>query len=101
MGSSAATSLGFLLLAVNSIMGFQRSCGDAAATLFVLALYASFVLLFCCLRRFEAAPPGSAAEGYARAGVWLAAALVTAMFSLRVIALMPGLMAATLWLIVR
>nr|CAB3466992.1 unnamed protein product [Digitaria exilis] len=75
MGSSAATSLGFLLLAVNSIMGFQRSCGDVAATLFVLALYASFVLLFCCLRRFEAAPPGSAAEGYARAGVWLGAAL--------------------------
>ena len=100
MGSSAAAaSLGFLLVTANSVMAIHRSRGDAVATVLVVALYASLVLLFGCLRRFEAAPPGSAAQDRASVGVWVATALVTAMFSC--VPLMPGLMAAAVWLIVR
>ncbi|RLN12854.1 hypothetical protein C2845_PM09G03160 [Panicum miliaceum] len=99
MGSSSATSLGFLLVTINSAMAIHRSRGDAVATILVIALYSSLVLLLRCLRRFEAAPPGSAAKDRARVGVWLATALATAMFSC--VPLMPGLMAAAVWLIVR
>ncbi|CAN6172515.1 unnamed protein product [Urochloa humidicola] len=99
MGSAAATSLGFLLLTINSIMAIHSSRGDAMATIFVITSYASFVLLFHCLRWFAAAPPGSAAKDCARVGVWLTATMITAM--LCCVPLMPGLMAAAIWLIVR
>ncbi|XP_025813692.1 uncharacterized protein LOC112891014 [Panicum hallii] len=81
-------------------MVIHSSRGDAAAAVLVIALYASLVLLLRCLRRFEAAPPGSAAKDRARVGVWLGPALATALFS-SCVPLMPGLMAAAVWLIVR
>jgi len=94
-----ATALGFILLTANSILAIHRSWGDAAATIFVIASYASLVLLFYFLRLFETAPPGSpAARGRARAGVWLTTTLLTAMFSWRVSALMPPPLAAAVWL---
>ena len=99
MAPLMATALGFILLTANSILAIHRSWGDAAATIFVIASYASLVLLFYFLRLFETAPPGSpAARGRARAGVWLTTTLLTAMFSWRVSALMPPPLAAAVWL---
>lgn len=99
MASRAISMAGFLLLTGNSLAAIHsRSRGDVAAVSFVVASYAGVLVLFCCLRWFEAAPPGSAAKARARVGVWLATTLLTAMFSWRVAALMPGLMAAAVWL---
>ncbi|KAF8697626.1 hypothetical protein HU200_035814 [Digitaria exilis] len=99
MASSATTALAFLILTGSSITAIHRSQYDAATTAFVAASYACLVLLFCFLRRFEAAPPGSPARGRARAGVWLATAALTAMFSWRVAALVPWHVAAGVWLL--
>ncbi|KAL6606622.1 hypothetical protein ACP70R_042275 [Stipagrostis hirtigluma subsp. patula] len=98
MATTAATSLGFLLLTGSSLIALHRSRGDAAATSFVVASYASLLLLFHCLRRFEAAPPESEARDRAKAGVWLFTTVLTAMFSWRVAALMPLPVAAGVWL---
>ena len=90
MAPLMATALGFLLLTANSILAIHRSWGDAAATIFVIASYASLVLLFYFLRLFETAPPGSpAARGRAKIGVWLTTTSLTAMFSWRVAVLVP------------
>ncbi|KAL6606624.1 hypothetical protein ACP70R_042277 [Stipagrostis hirtigluma subsp. patula] len=95
---SPATSLGFVFLTGNSLVSLHRSRGDTSARIFVVASYASLVMLFRCLRRFEAAPPESAARGRAKAGVWLFTTTLTAMFSWRVAALMPLPAAAGVWL---
>lgn len=98
MAGTTATYLGFVFLTGNSILAISRSRGDATAVAFVLASYRSLVQLFYCLRRFEASPPGSAARGRARAGVWLATTLLTTMFSWRVAAVMTWPVAAGVWL---
>ncbi|TVU01005.1 hypothetical protein EJB05_53550, partial [Eragrostis curvula] len=97
MASHCVTSLGFLLLTGNSIIAIRKSRGDAAATIFVITSYACLVLLFYCLRLFEAAAPGSASKDRARLGVWLTTTLLTAIFSWRVAALMPWAVAAGIW----
>jgi hypothetical protein len=84
-----AIALGFTLLTANSIIAIQRSWGDTAATVFVIASYASLVLLFYFLRLFETAPLGSPARGHAKIGVWLTTTSLTAMFSWRVAVLVP------------
>ncbi|CAL5045889.1 unnamed protein product [Urochloa decumbens] len=89
---------GFVFLTVNSTVAIYRSHGDVAAVSFVVASYACLLMLFYCLQRFEAAPPGSPASNRARVGVWLTTTVLTAMFSWRVAALMPGLVAAAVWL---
>ncbi|CAN6208740.1 unnamed protein product [Urochloa humidicola] len=94
MVSATATCFGFLLLTANSIMAIKRSRGDPGAITFVVALYASLLLLFYCLRRFKASPPGSAARDRAKLGVCLTTMLLTAMFSWRVAAMMPPLVSA-------
>ncbi|KAJ1258012.1 hypothetical protein BS78_10G040900 [Paspalum vaginatum] len=86
---ATATALGFLFLTANTALAIRRSRGDVGATIFVIVSYASLVLLFYCLRRFETAPPRSAARDQAKVGVWLTTTLLTAMFSWRVSALMP------------
>ncbi|CAN6191202.1 unnamed protein product [Urochloa humidicola] len=96
--ASTITLLGFLLLTANSSMAVIKSWGDTAAVSFVAASYFSLVLLFHCLRQFEAAPAGSAAMDRARLGVWVTTTLLTALFSWRVAALMPGPVAAGVWL---
>ncbi|CAL5045927.1 unnamed protein product [Urochloa decumbens] len=99
MAASRAISMaGFLFLTVNSTVAIYRSQGDVAAVSVVVASYACLLKLFYCLQRFEAAPPGSPARDRARIGVWITTTLLTAMFSWRVAALMPGLVAAAVWL---
>jgi len=98
MASRAISAAGFLLLTGNSLVALHRSRGDAAAVVFVVASYASLLVLFYyACGGYEAAAPDSAAKARARVGVWLATTLLTAMFSWRVAALMPGLMAAGVW----
>ncbi|GJN00923.1 hypothetical protein PR202_ga18150 [Eleusine coracana subsp. coracana] len=94
---TAVTSLGFLLLTANSIVAVRKSRGDTAATVFILASYACLVLLYYCLRRFETAASGSVARGHARIDVWILTTLLTTMFSWRVAALLPWLVAAGVW----
>ncbi|CAL5051018.1 unnamed protein product [Urochloa decumbens] len=94
MASRTATYVGIFFLTGNSILAINRSRGDAAAVIFVIASYLTLVQLFYCLRRFEASPQGSAARDKARFGVWLTTTLLTAMFSWRVAAVMPGPVAA-------
>ncbi|CAN6202555.1 unnamed protein product [Urochloa humidicola] len=72
----------------------NRSWGDAAAVIFVIASYLSLAQLFYCLRWFEASPQGSAARDKARLGVWLTTTLLTAMLSWRVAAVMSPPVAA-------
>ena len=92
---AALSSLSSLLLLLGcSIMAILKSREDAAAASFVAASYTGLLLLLYCLRWFEAAHPGSASRDRARIGVWLAATLLTAMFTWRVAALMPGAVAA-------
>ncbi|RLM55030.1 hypothetical protein C2845_PM10G02590 [Panicum miliaceum] len=95
MASSPAASLGFLLLLTgSSIMAILKPRGDVAAASFVAASYAGLLLLFYCLRWFEAARHGSASRDRARRGVWLTTTLLTAMFTWRVAALVPWTVAA-------
>ncbi|CAN6191208.1 unnamed protein product [Urochloa humidicola] len=96
--SWAISVIGLLFLTMNSMVAVYRSQGDVAAVSFAFASYASLLMLFYCLRWFEAAPPGSPARDRARVGVWLTTTLLTAMFSWRVAAIMPGFMAAAVWL---
>jgi hypothetical protein len=91
MAPLVATVLGFILLTANSIIAIHRSWGDAAATVFVIASYASLILLFCFLHLFEKALLGSPARDRAKIGVWLTTTLLTAMFSWRIAELMPWL----------
>ncbi|CAL5045926.1 unnamed protein product [Urochloa decumbens] len=88
--TTTATYIGIFFLTGNSILAINRSWGDAAAVIFVLASYLSLVQLFYCLRWFEASPQGSAARDKARLGVWLTTTLLTVMFSWRVAAVMPA-----------
>ncbi|WVZ82509.1 hypothetical protein U9M48_029779 [Paspalum notatum var. saurae] len=86
---ATATKLGFVVLTANTVLAIRKSRGDVGATIFVILSYAGLILLFYCLRLFEAAPPRSAARDRAKVGVWLTTTLLTAMFSWRVSALMP------------
>ncbi|KAJ1254355.1 hypothetical protein BS78_10G040300 [Paspalum vaginatum] len=79
-----------LFLTGNSLMAIRRSRGDAATVSFVVASYVGLIILFYCLRWFEAAQPGSASRGRARVGVWLTTTVLTAMFSWRVALIMPS-----------
>ncbi|WVZ82511.1 hypothetical protein U9M48_029780 [Paspalum notatum var. saurae] len=81
--------VGFLFLTGNSLVAVYRSRGDAATVSFVVASYVTLLILFYCLRWFEAAQIGSASRGRARVGVWLATTILTAMFSWRVAVIMP------------
>ncbi|CAL5045888.1 unnamed protein product [Urochloa decumbens] len=98
MASTTATYVGIFFLTGNSILAINRSRGDAAAVIFVLASYLSLTQLFYCLSWFEASPQGSAARDKARFGVWFTTTLLTAMFSWRVAAVMPWPVAAGVWL---
>ncbi|OEL31197.1 hypothetical protein BAE44_0007778 [Dichanthelium oligosanthes] len=74
---------GFLLLTGNSIVAIHRSQGDVAEP-----------------KSRSSSSPGSAAKYRARVGVWLTTTLLTAMFTSRVAALMPGAVATAVWCLV-
>jgi hypothetical protein len=95
-GSSGLTSLGFGVLALNSVLAIYTSWGDASSVAFVLAADAILVLLFLCLREFEHG--GRRGRGTRiKAAVWFLTTLLTAMFASRVAPLMPPLVGALVW----
>ncbi|RLN12723.1 hypothetical protein C2845_PM09G16930 [Panicum miliaceum] len=96
-GFSRLTALGFVFLTFNSGMAIYRSDGDAAAVAFVGFSYLDLVLLFCCLRWFERAAPGSAARGQLKVAVWVLTTLLTAAFSYKVAAIMPFPVQLLVW----
>jgi hypothetical protein len=78
--SSGLTSLGFGVLAFNSVLAIYTSWGDAASVATVLAADAALVLLFLCLRAFEQG--GRERERDAKiktASLWVLTTLLTAM----------------------
>jgi hypothetical protein len=96
-GFSWLTALGFAFLTFNSGMGIYRSNGDAAAVAFVAFSYIDLVLLFCCLRWFETAAPGSPARGKLKVAVWVLTTLLTIVFSYKVAAIMPFAVQILVW----
>ncbi|KAF8652124.1 hypothetical protein HU200_063074 [Digitaria exilis] len=91
------TALGFLFLTFNSGMAIYRSNGDPAAVGFVAFSYIDLVLLFCCLRWFENAAPGSPARGKLKVAVWVLTTLLTIVFSYKVATIMPMAVQILVW----
>lgn len=96
-GFSWLTALGFAFLTFNSGMAIYRSDGERGAVTFVVASYLDLVLLFACLRLFERAPRDSPRREWLKAAVWGLTTLLTVMFSHKVAAIMPPLVAVVVW----
>ncbi|XP_006656192.1 uncharacterized protein LOC102705538 [Oryza brachyantha] len=91
------TALGFGFLTFNSGMAIYRSDGDKGSVAFVVASYLDLVLLFACLRLFERAPRNSPRREWLKLFVWALTTLLTVMFSYKVAAIMPPLVAVLVW----
>lgn len=91
------TALGFGFLTFNSGMAIYRSERDTGSVAFVAVSYLDLVLLFLCLRLFERAPRESPRRGWLKACVWGLTTLLTVMFSHKVAAIMPPLVALVVW----
>ncbi|CAN6194701.1 unnamed protein product [Urochloa humidicola] len=96
-GFSWPTALGFGFLTFNSGMAIHRSNGDRGSIMFVVASYLDLVLLFVCLRLFERTPRDSRRREWLKAAVWVLTTLLTVMFSHKVAAIMPPLVALVVW----
>ncbi|BAF19850.1 uncharacterized protein [Oryza sativa Japonica Group] len=96
-GFSWLTALGFGFLTFNSGMAIYRSDGDRGSVAFVLTSYIDLVLLFACLRLFEKAPRDSARREWLKVFVWGLTTLLTVMFSYKVAAIMPPVVAVIVW----
>ncbi|KAJ1278536.1 hypothetical protein BS78_04G087200 [Paspalum vaginatum] len=92
------TALGFLFLACNSAMAIYRSNGERATVVFVVSSNVDLALLYWCLRRYEVSKPGSVARGRLKVAVWLLTTALTLLFSSKVAAAMPPLVAVVVWL---
>lgn len=64
---------------------------------FVAFSYVDLVLLFCCLRWFESAAPGSPTRGKLKVAVWVLTTLLTLAFSYKVAAIMPVPVQILVW----
>nr|ACG43790.1 hypothetical protein [Zea mays] len=91
------TFLGFVFLTFNSGMAIYRSDRDPGSIAFVSGSYVDLLLLFLCLRLFERTPPDSPRRGWIKACVWGLTTLLTVMFSQKVAAIMPPLLALVVW----
>ncbi|KAF8648354.1 hypothetical protein HU200_064940 [Digitaria exilis] len=96
-GFSWLTALGFVFLTFNSGMAIYRSGGDPGSVAFVVASYVDLVLLFACLRLFERSPRDSPRREWLKACVWGLTTLLTVMFSHKVAAIMPPVVALVVW----
>ena len=96
-GFSWLTALGFTFLTFNSGMAIYRSEGDPGSVAFVVVSYLDLVLLFLCLRLFEKAPRDSPRREWLKVFVWGLTTLLTVMFSHKVAAIMPPLVAVVVW----
>nr|CAB3446109.1 unnamed protein product [Digitaria exilis] len=92
------TALGFGFLTFNSGMAIYRSGGERGAVGFVVFSYLDLVLLFGCLRWYEATEPSSSARSWLKAAVWVLTTALTVLFSAKVAAVMPPAVAVAVWL---
>ncbi|RCV04864.1 hypothetical protein SETIT_1G035400v2 [Setaria italica] len=90
---------GFAFLIFNSGMAVHRSRGDLGAIAFVAFSHLDLLALFLCLRRYEGARPGSPLRDQLRMAIWLLTSALTLMFSSKVAAVVPGAVAAVVWLV--
>ncbi|KAF0913010.1 hypothetical protein E2562_019803 [Oryza meyeriana var. granulata] len=97
MGFSLLTLIGFLFLTFNSVMALYRSDRDIPTIAFVVFSYVDLVLLFYCLRLFERTPPESPRRHHIKTAVWLLTAMLTAVFSYKVAAIMPFPVKVLVW----
>ncbi|XP_066376338.1 uncharacterized protein [Miscanthus floridulus] len=88
------TKAGLGVLTLNSGLAIYRARDDPASILFVSGAYTTLLLLFCCLRDYEQAAPGSPARERARRLVWPLTTLLTVAFAWKVAAVMPSAVAA-------
>jgi Na+/melibiose symporter-like transporter len=91
------TGIGFTLLTCNSALAVYRSKGDGWSIAFVLSAYVSLLLLFWFLRLHERTAPNAPRRRELKAPIWSLSAFLTIMFSYRVAALMPSLVALLVW----
>jgi len=97
-GSSAwASAVALCFLAINCGVAIYDSRHDPSSVLFVVVSFVDLVLLFHLLRVFERLPPSSPKRLQVKAAVWALTTALTVMFSQRVAALMPGPVAAVVW----
>ncbi|XP_066321435.1 uncharacterized protein [Miscanthus floridulus] len=88
---------GFAYLTFSSGMALHRCWPDRGDVAFVVSAYADLLLLFCCLRRYERAEPGSSLREWLKLAVWLLTSALTLLFSYKVAAVMPAAVAAVVW----
>ncbi|RLN13675.1 hypothetical protein C2845_PM09G16920 [Panicum miliaceum] len=96
-GFSWLTALGFAFLTFNSGMAIYRSQRDPGSVAFVVVSHLDLVLLFACLRIFERTPRESPRRKWLKACVWGLTTMLTVMFSHKVTAIMPPLVALVDW----
>jgi hypothetical protein len=89
---------GVVYLTLSSAMALHRCWPDPGDVAFVVSAYVDLVLLFCCLRRYERAEPGSSLRERLKLAVWLLTSALTLLFSYKVAAVMPAAVAAIVWL---
>ncbi|MQL95227.1 hypothetical protein Taro_027902, partial [Colocasia esculenta] len=82
-------------LTYNSALAVCRARNDPWTLAFVVSAYSSMMLLFWCLRAFEAAPPEK--KERLKLVIWLLAMALNAMFSYRVASMMPFGFAVAIW----
>ncbi|CAD5182692.1 unnamed protein product [Musa acuminata subsp. malaccensis] len=86
------------ILTFNFLLALYRSTDDPGNAAFVVASYADLISLFYCLRLFERTPEAAVQmRKNLKKAVWCLSALLVAMFSYRVAAVMPPAVAVIVW----
>jgi hypothetical protein len=94
--SCLAALVGFTFLTF-SVLAIYRSDREVGTVAFVAVSYLDLVLLFLCLRLFERTPQDSPRREWLKACVWVLTTLLTVMFSQKVAAVMPPVVAVVVW----
>lgn len=98
-GVSWLTILGISFLTFNSGMAIYRCQGERGATVFVVVSYVDLLLLFFALRWYETAEPGSLTRDRLKVVVWVLTTALTLLFTSKVAAVMPALVAVLVWVL--
>lgn len=86
------------ILTFNFLLALYRSTDDPGNAAFVVASYTDLIALFYCLRLFERTPEAAVQmRKNLKKAVWCLSALLVAMFSYRVAAVMPPAVAVIVW----
>ncbi|CAN6243583.1 unnamed protein product [Urochloa humidicola] len=93
------TALGFCFLTFNSGMAIYRAEGDPLAIALVSFSYVDLILLFVHLRYYEQRERAAeSARRNLKVAVWVLTTLLTLLFSYKVAAIMPPVVAILVWI---